>query len=108
MARLDTCSFELTGRTDAREKQQLRRAEGARGQDHLARGARGAQCVPLHVLHANRAGVLDEDPGRVRSGLEVKIASIERGREIRNGGTFAAPAANREIGQSEALRLDAV
>src|SRR6185437_14437413 len=25
-----------------------------------------------------------------------------------NGGTFAAPAANREIGQSEALRLDAV
>src|SRR6185312_5005981 len=97
MARLDTCSFELTGRTDAREKQQLRRAEGARGQDHLARGARDAQRLPLHVLHANRAG-----------DLEVKIASIERGREIRNGGTFAAPAANREIGQSEALRLDAV
>ncbi|OQC17619.1 MAG: hypothetical protein BWX79_00283 [Alphaproteobacteria bacterium ADurb.Bin100] len=66
---------------DARELQQLRRAEGAGGQNHLAPRLHGLQGATLVVGDAGGAPAFQRHLGRDRMGDDLEIGARQVGRE---------------------------
>jgi ABC-type amino acid transport substrate-binding protein len=77
---------------DAGQLQQLRRGDGAGGEDDLAIGARLLLAAILLVFDADGAGALEQDAGGERVGLDADIAALHR-RAQEGAGSGHAPAA---------------
>ena len=74
--RLDAHLAQMRGRADAGQHQQLRRVEGAAGEDHLALGVdRDASPLSLTIFDAGRARALHHHAGRMRAGLDREIGA---------------------------------
>src|SRR5690606_21362652 len=80
--------FQVVGRTDAGLHQQLRRADGAAADDHLALGADDPRLRSrlLDGFHADRAAVLDDDAGRQHAGAHGEVPAPGDGPQIGDGG----------------------
>src|SRR5439155_7724855 len=86
MDRLDTVPFEFLLRTDSAQHQELRRIEGAGGENDLAARERHSRLscsatwsfertvepLPLEIRHADRAVAVENDLGRMRIELDAK------------------------------------
>src|SRR4051794_16792575 len=79
------------GGPHARQHEQLRRVIGAGGQDDLALGADLLEPAVAHVLDADGALALEEDPVDARVGEDVDVAARRGGGQIGDRGA-AAPA----------------
>ncbi len=70
-----TMRFEQLARGHARELQQLRRIERARGEQHFARRARLPQRAAAAVLHAHAARSREQDPRCERTGNDRQVGA---------------------------------
>ena len=74
----DSVALQMVGRPDAGQHQQLRRVDGAAGQDHLTAGHGGAEVASLAVLDAGGAAALEQHPRRHGAGLDRQIGPLHR------------------------------
>ena len=100
---LDADLRQMAGRAYARDHQELGRVEGAAGEDHFARGARGPDAAVLEVFDATRRIALEQDAGHVPAGFQGHPTLGDRRMQI--GDRRAAPPAvpDAELKSGEAL-----
>ena len=86
----DAEGLELTRAADARQLQGLGRAERAAAEDHLA-GGDAARPGPVRVVHAHRAGSLEQDPVHHHAGADLEVRTARHGMEVRAGRRQSPP-----------------
>ena len=92
-------------RADAREHQQLRRVEGAAGEDDLlARFGVNDEAV-LHIFHARRMGAAHDHARHLRAHIDGQVGALADGVQIGDGGGRALAIADRILAAAEALVL---
>jgi hypothetical protein len=87
----DAVAVEQRLRADAGELQQLRRLQRAGRQQHLGAAACGLRLAALAKAHADRTPAVEQQPGRLRLGLDAQVAAPARRAEVGLRGA-AAPA----------------
>src|SRR4051812_6500787 len=99
----------MVGRADARQHQQLRRADRARAEEHLTLRAHrllAAAAVAQH--HPDGALALQRDPRDVRARAHLEVRAVPRGAQVRVGGRPAAAVALGDLHERRAVLLGAV
>ncbi len=81
------------GRAEAGELHELRRVEGAAGEDHLAIGARHMRRAAAAILDAGRTAAVEQDAGRERVGDDLEVGAPARLAQIAGRGRAAQPVA---------------
>ncbi len=81
---------QMVGWTDTGQHHQLRRADGARGDDDLAVGEGGQKIAIDRIGHAGGARALECDALDLRLGHHREIWAFERGTQVAHGGGAAA------------------
>src|SRR5581483_12074742 len=79
VAHVDAEGLQHRPRTDARELQDLRAADGPGGQHHLARSADRAPLAVLAHDEAGDASALQRQPLDERAGLDLEVAPVPHG-----------------------------
>ena len=99
---------QMIGRSDARQHQQVRRVERARGKNDFLRGFRLHHHAVVLVFDARRARSLHGDAQRMRLDVDPQVAAAAYGLEEGIGGRRAAPVSDRVLAAPEAFAAGAV
>ena len=73
---VDAMALQVVCRPDARQHQDLGRADGTGGQDHLLPGAYLVQLTRFQVLDAHRGLAVEQDARRMRLGQHRQICTL--------------------------------
>ena len=90
----DAVALEQRARAHTRKLQQLRRVDGAGGENHFARRARLVLCTARFIGDADRALALEQHAGRERLDLDAQVRTPLRRPQVADR-RAAAPAVSR-------------
>ncbi|MEH3076731.1 MAG: hypothetical protein PGN11_08605 [Quadrisphaera sp.] len=99
---------EVGGVTDARELQQLGRAERPAAQDHLTGVDAALELAAAQVVHAHRAGALHADAGHRGQRVHGEVLAVHHRVQVGAGGAEALAVAHVPVEGREALLAVAV
>ncbi len=88
---------QLVGRADAGQQQQLRRADRARADDHLAEGVRLGQFPVAQVADAGTAAVPHQQPGDQAARLDGQVRAVPGRDQVGVGRADPLPAIDGQV-----------
>ena len=104
----DAVRPEHGGIADAGEFEELRRADRAGRQDHLAARPRRPPRAAAQIFDADGAAALEQDAGGVRAGLDGQIGAFHRRAQEGAGGRHAAAVLRGDLVDADAFLRRAV
>jgi hypothetical protein len=100
--------FQMRGGADARQQQQLRRADGARTQDDFAARARNFWPVILPILNSRCTSPVKQDALAHDAGFELQVRTRQRGLQECARRAHAQAALLRDFTAAHAFRFAGV
>ena len=104
----DAVALQLGAVADAGEHEQLRRVEGAGGQQHLAPGVQGLRLAVQQRLHAGGAAAIQQHAPRLRAGEHAQVGARHGRVQVGAGGVPALAVLLRDLVEAHAFLRGAV